>query len=220
MTKQSKKEKEISKFLDSINICYKTEKAFKDCKNKHVLKFDFWLPNNHICIEFDGEQHFKPIKFGNKSKEEVEKDFESIKQNDKIKNEYCKENLINIIRIKYNENIEEKLNFLKKYSNTKSKIIIKSNNKIVEVFRFFKELDYYEQYEYFDEFISNLISHKDYFFTTNIDVEYWENDEIEFETFFYWVHLNNEEYCVNNSASMIDNSDLNIDKNDGWFMNS
>jgi len=31
------------------------------------------------------------------------------KNNDKIKNNYCKENNIQLIRIKYNENIKDKL---------------------------------------------------------------------------------------------------------------
>ena len=50
------------------------------------------------CIEFDGIQHFKPIKqFGG-----IEA-FEATKINDKIKSDYCEENFINLVRIKYDE---------------------------------------------------------------------------------------------------------------------
>ena len=52
----------------------------------------------HTIIEFDGLQHFEPIKhFGGQEA------FEKLKTNDKIKNYYCEDNYINLIRIKYDE---------------------------------------------------------------------------------------------------------------------
>ena len=58
-----------------------------------------------MCIEFDGEQHFIPIDyFGG-----IE-NFKKIKIRDKIKNEYCKNNSIHLIRIRYDENVEDLLN--------------------------------------------------------------------------------------------------------------
>ena len=65
--------------------------------------FDFYLPKDNICIEFDGPQHFKATDlFG--GKEELIK----TKFRDNIKNEYCKINNINLIRISYKDkNIEE-----------------------------------------------------------------------------------------------------------------
>jgi very-short-patch-repair endonuclease len=62
------------------------------------LKFDFYLPNYNLCIEYDGRQHFEPIDFFG-----GEKNFEIIKKRDKIKNEYCLNNNIHLIRIPYNE---------------------------------------------------------------------------------------------------------------------
>jgi hypothetical protein len=60
---------------------------------------------------FYGEQHFKPMGyFGG------EKKLLYTQQNDKIKNEYCKNNNIRLIRIKYDENIEEKLHNYFSYS--------------------------------------------------------------------------------------------------------
>lgn len=79
----------------------------KDSKNveaKLPLPFDFYLPELNICIEYDGEQHFKENRhFG--GKEYLEK----TKYHDQIKNEYCKNNNIKLIRIKYCDNIKEKL---------------------------------------------------------------------------------------------------------------
>lgn len=70
-------------------------------KNIH---FDFYLPEENICIEFDGEQHFRPIDyFGG------ENTFKLTQKRDKIKNKYCKNNNIKLLRIKYDENITKKL---------------------------------------------------------------------------------------------------------------
>lgn len=81
------------------------KKKFEDCKDKKPLPFDFYLPNNVICIEYDGEQHTKPIDyFGG-----IES-YECTVRHDKMKNEYCKNNGISLLRIPYNKNVEEELN--------------------------------------------------------------------------------------------------------------
>ena len=97
----------IKKFLTNNNIKFIKEKRFKDCKYKNPLPFDFYLPKYNICIEYDGEQHFKPMSIWGK-----EREFEKIKLNDKIKNNYCYVNKIKLIRIPYFEkdNIEKILN--------------------------------------------------------------------------------------------------------------
>lgn len=62
----------------------------------------------NICIEYDGEQHFKPIElFGG------EKQFKIQVENDNIKNTFCKENNIKLIRIPYYE-LNSIPNFLNK----------------------------------------------------------------------------------------------------------
>ena len=57
----SKGEKEVKKYLNKHNIIFKRQKTFDDCKNPETnrkLKFDFYLPDYNICIEYDGRQHF------------------------------------------------------------------------------------------------------------------------------------------------------------------
>jgi len=104
MCNDSKGEKEIQLILDSKNIKYIKQHKFNDCKNIKTLPFDFYLPDYNMCIEFDGLQHFKPIEyFGGVAT------FDKIKINDKIKNDYCLEKNIKLLRIKYNEKIENKL---------------------------------------------------------------------------------------------------------------
>ncbi len=104
---ESKGEKLISQILTNHLIDYIQQYKFEDCKNIKSLPFDFYLPNYNICIEYDGEQHFKPIKyFGG------QKAFQSQQQKDEIKNKYCQDNKIKLIRISYRdyENIEKILN--------------------------------------------------------------------------------------------------------------
>ena len=105
--RESKGEKEIRTFLENNNIKYINQKYFKGCKYKRNLKFDFYLPDYNTCIEYDGKQHFIINEFFDKKE-----DFETRIKRDQIKNKYCKNNNIQLIRIKYNENIGKKLNFL------------------------------------------------------------------------------------------------------------
>jgi len=97
-------ELKIKLLLEKNNIKYEVQKTFNNCRNINVLPFDFYLPENNLCIEFDGLQHFKPIEFFGGLKT-----FKKLKINDKIKTDYCKNNDIKLIRIRYNENIKDKL---------------------------------------------------------------------------------------------------------------
>lgn len=97
----SKYENKIIKFLNENNIKYEKEKRFKDCRNILPLPFDFYLKHKNILIEVDGEGHYFPCYFNNCSKKQAEKSYELIKINDNIKNNYCKKNNIELIRIPY-----------------------------------------------------------------------------------------------------------------------
>ena len=90
----------IKEILDSNNIKYVTEKKFDDCKNITFLRFDFYLIDFNICIEYDGKQHFQESKlFGGKV------DFEKRQINDMIKNDFCKEYDIKLIRFSYKKSL-------------------------------------------------------------------------------------------------------------------
>ena len=105
--KESKGETEITYLLKINNIKHIKQFGFDNCRDINKLSFDFYLPDFNTCIEFDGEQHFKIIEMWG-----GEKDFITRQKRDNIKNEYCKNNNINLIRIRYDENIEEKIKFL------------------------------------------------------------------------------------------------------------
>lgn len=97
----SKGENKIKNFLIENNIKYMQQYRFDDCKDINHLPFDFYLPDYNTCIEFDGEQHVRPA-FGEAS-------FYKTVLHDGMKNNYCKWNNINLIRIPHTnfDNIEK-----------------------------------------------------------------------------------------------------------------
>jgi hypothetical protein len=97
---ESKGENEIRKYLIKNNIKFIQQYKFPNCKHIKKLPFDFYLPNMNMCVEFNGEQHYKPINaWGG-----IEK-FKTIKLRDKIKINFCCENKIKLLIIKYDTNI-------------------------------------------------------------------------------------------------------------------
>lgn len=110
-------EKEIESFLLANNLKY----SFQFPVDKYKFDFAIFDSDNFIryMIEFDGEQHFKPVEyFGG---------IEGHKKNainDNIKNDYCISNNIKLIRIKYSDinDIDKMLSMeLKELLNNKSK---------------------------------------------------------------------------------------------------
>lgn len=91
---QSRGEELLSRILSEMNISFVKEKKFKDCinpKTERSLRFDFYLPDYNICIEYDGIQHFQKTNYSHE-------DFEDRIIRDKIKDNFCKENQIRMIR--------------------------------------------------------------------------------------------------------------------------
>jgi very-short-patch-repair endonuclease len=103
---KSRGERNIKRFLESNGISYKTQKTFSDCINPssgQPLRFDFYLTELNICIEFDGVHHFPEDKHfgGNKPAWYSKMDFEGIKYRDRLRDEYCAKVGIEMIRIPY-----------------------------------------------------------------------------------------------------------------------
>jgi hypothetical protein len=103
----SKGEMIIKEILQNHKIIFDYQKKFTNCKNIKELPFDFYLPKHNVCIEYDGRQHYMPIDFFGGIKEHM-----NLKFRDNIKNIFCRENNIELLRIKYDDNIEQKLQFL------------------------------------------------------------------------------------------------------------
>lgn len=108
--RKSKGERMIESILKDMDISYKTQVRFNDCRRAYPLPFDFGIFDKDglvlFLIEYDGLQHFKPVDyFGGK-----ETFVERIK-NDRIKSDYAKTNKIPLLRLSYQQ--EEKEMFLR-----------------------------------------------------------------------------------------------------------
>ena len=101
--KSFKGEQKIADFLIKNKIKFETQKTFEDLKDKKLLRFDFYIPDKNLLIEYDGKQHFEPVDFSGNSPEQADENFKNRKIRDKIKNNYCKENNIKLLRIKYTD---------------------------------------------------------------------------------------------------------------------
>lgn len=76
-----------------------------DLKYKSNLHFDFWLPKQKIAIEYDGRQHYIPINYFGGFEA-----FQQQQERDRLKDQYCKDNHITLIRIPYTISTNKQIN--------------------------------------------------------------------------------------------------------------
>ena len=88
----------VARALDELNIEYIKEWKDHDCRDIKKLRFDYYLPDLQIVIEYDGDQHFKP---GHWSTDEEESKFQflMLRRRDAIKSQYCKDHNISLLRV-------------------------------------------------------------------------------------------------------------------------
>ena len=96
---ESKGEKTIAKHLIKHGVPYEPQYKFEDCIDKSPLRFDFFVINKFL-IEYQGEQHYMPVRFGSKTTTAIEV-LHSTKRRDQIKRDWCKKNNIPLIEIPY-----------------------------------------------------------------------------------------------------------------------
>ena len=97
----------IATILSDYNINYIPQARFSDCRDILPLPFDFYLYDYNILIEYDGEQHIRPIDFFG-----GEDEFAKIVLHDNIKNTYCEQHHITLVRFPHTftkKQIKEKL---------------------------------------------------------------------------------------------------------------
>lgn len=95
---RSNGEQIIFNLLINKNINFEEQKSFNTCynpKTKKLLYFDFYI-NNKYLLEFDGEQHFKSSTGWN-----TPENLKLVQERDQLKNQWCKDNNIPLIRIPY-----------------------------------------------------------------------------------------------------------------------
>lgn len=96
-TQESKTAQLLKRLLSHLNVSYEEEKNFIDCLNpftQNKLRFDIFINDLNLAIEIDGEQHYIPIqRFGGKT------ELMNNQYRDYLKNKFCYENKIELIRI-------------------------------------------------------------------------------------------------------------------------
>ena len=85
-------------YLSEHNIQFEAQKKFSDCRYKRELPFDFYVPEYDLLIELDGGQHFEEVPYFGQREGLTERT-----RRDTIKDKYCTDNDINLLRIGYSE---------------------------------------------------------------------------------------------------------------------
>lgn len=112
---QSKGKRRIAAILDKMNISYVSQYFYKDLFDINYLRYDFYISDYNLLIEFNGEQHYKPVAFS--LDDDAIKEFELRKLHDNMKKEYADKNNIKLLIIPYwdYENIDKILSNELKY---------------------------------------------------------------------------------------------------------
>ncbi len=107
-----KTQKELSKIIEDlfpdkkIHTCYR---GFDWLRYVDKLEIDIWVPEMKLAIEYDGLQHFRPVKyFGAKTDEDAQKAFDIISARDAKKNELIaahSNEIKHFVRFNYSETI-------------------------------------------------------------------------------------------------------------------
>lgn len=85
----------IAEALDEGSVVYFKEFKFADCVSPtsgHKLRFDFYIPERNLLIEFHGDQHFKRNKLMHKGDK-----FERMQEHDRVKAQYAFEKGITLV---------------------------------------------------------------------------------------------------------------------------
>lgn len=99
----------IEQILNQYNIPFEKEKTFETCRfpdTKEKGRFDFFI--NGKLVEFDGKQHYEFV-----GGYFTQQSFKALQQRDKYKNQWCKDNNIELIRIPYTDENLISLEYLK-----------------------------------------------------------------------------------------------------------
>lgn len=95
----------IESYLKNKDMLYEIPKKFDNLKDKKKLHYDFYLPDRNVLIEYQGLQHYQPIKYYG-----GEKRFKVQQLHDKMKREYAINNGYRLLEVTYEENTQEKVN--------------------------------------------------------------------------------------------------------------
>lgn len=87
----SKSERAIYDWLEKHHLHFVYQQCFRSCRDQRPLPFDFFLPNQRLLIEYDGEHHFK----------EFYSSVKEVQRRDAIKTQWAEKNGYRLARIPY-----------------------------------------------------------------------------------------------------------------------
>ena len=112
--KESHGEKIINEWLIKNKLLFERQKTYLDDYGPKgwPLPYDFYLIDKNILIEYQGEQHFKPTRYGNIDLEKAKENLKQQRHYDWLKRKYAKDKKIPIVYINYWDDINSKLKLL------------------------------------------------------------------------------------------------------------
>lgn len=114
--KESKGETRIRFFLERFGINHVQEYRIEPLP----YRYDFYLPDNNVLIEYHGQQHYKPVAiFGGK------KAYRKTVKRDKAKRELAKRNGYTLVTMNYKQSLNDSLERLLKAKLTNLRVIFK-----------------------------------------------------------------------------------------------
>lgn len=98
---KNKNEKFIFEILKDNNINFEYQKNIKilDSEWNKNYRLDFYISSSKVAIEYNGHQHYQPVRFGGISQEEADKNFIKQQTRDEYVRNYSKLNNIKLIEI-------------------------------------------------------------------------------------------------------------------------
>ena len=106
--KCSSGEYRVMQVLENMRIEYQYNTSH-EVKSTNWLKWDFMIDykNTNLFIEYNGQHHYKPVRFGGISMERATENFRKQQINDQIKTDYCTENDYPLLWISHKDNVED-----------------------------------------------------------------------------------------------------------------
>ena len=87
--------------MEEQKIQYIYQYSLNQCRDVLPLPFDFFLPEYKLLVEIDGEGHYRPCHFNQIGYDKARETFIITKKHDKIKDDYCANNNLTLLRIPY-----------------------------------------------------------------------------------------------------------------------
>lgn len=98
---ESKGEAEVARVLDELGIEYITQWWHISCSYRRPLIFDFFLPAYGVLIEFDGRQHFTPVRWTKDvTVKRAKIDFVRVQHRDRVKTLWASANGYRLLRLR------------------------------------------------------------------------------------------------------------------------